>query len=162
MDDYGVAICLIDALPNKHSARKFALMYPAKAWLVYYNESQKEFIRWKKDRDTKEYRVVVNKMESLDRMAGRFREHQIILPRLSQKVDLLIRHLCNWAKDKEEDSHGTVKWVYKKLGADHLTMATNYAMLGVDKLSTGSLAEPDPDKVKKGRPITYGIMGEKF
>ena len=162
MDDYGVAICLIDAMPNKHSARKFALMYPAKAWLVYYNESQKEFIRWKKDTEKREYRVVVNKMESLDRMASRFVNHQVILPRLSQKVDLFIRHMTNWAKDKEEDSHGAVKWVYKKLGEDHLTMATNYAMLGVDKLSTGSLAETDPGKRRKNKPITYGVMKEQF
>lgn len=160
MDDYGVAICLIDALPNKHSARKFALMYPAKAWLVYYNENQKEFIRWKKDKDNKEYRVVVNKMESLDRMSMKFKNHEVILPRLSEKIDLFIRHMTNWAKDKEEKPDGRVVWVYKKLGADHLTMASNYAMLGIDKLSTGSLAEPRPSR--KSRPITYGILEQQF
>jgi hypothetical protein len=163
MDDYGVTFCLIDALPNKHSARKFALMYPAKVWLVYYNENQKEFIKWYKETEKKEYRVVVAKMESIDRMADKFKNHQVVLPRLSQQVDLFIRHMCNWAKDKEEKTDGRVVWTYKKLGADHLTMASNYAMLGLDKLSTGSLAEPRAEDIqKKDKPITAGIMDKSF
>lgn len=163
METYQVTFCLIDALPNKHSARKFQSQYIGKVWLVYYNDNQKEFIKWYQDDETKEYRVVVNKMESLDRMAGKFNNHEIVLPRLSQEVDLLIRHLCNWAKDKEEKPDGRVVWVYKKLGADHLTMATNYAMLGIDKLSTGSLAEPKSEDVKKSdRPITHGLMTQQF
>ena len=130
MDKYGVTFCIIDALPNKHSARKFALMYQAKVWLVYYNDNQKELAKWYKDPDTKEYRITVAKMESVDRMVDKFINHQVILPRLSEKVDLFIRHLCNWAKNKEEKPDGRVVWVYEKLGADHLTMASNYAMLG--------------------------------
>ena len=163
MEKYQVILCLIDALPNKHSARKFQSQFLGKVWLVYYNDNQKEFIKWYKDQETKEYRVIVNKMESLDRMAGKFRNHEMVLPRLSQEVDLFIRHLCNWAKDKEEKPDGRVVWVYKKLGADHLTMATNYAMLGIDKLSTGSLAEPRKEDIPKSdRPITAGILSKKF
>jgi hypothetical protein len=163
MDAYGVTFCLIDALPNKHSARKFALMYQAKVWLVYYNENQKEFIKWYRDPESKEYRVIVAKMESIDRMADKFVTHQVVLPRLTQDVDLFIRHLCNWAKDKEEKTDGRVVWVYKKLGADHLAMASNYAMLGIDKLSTGSLAEPKPEDIpQKDKPITAGILDTKF
>lgn len=163
MDTYGVTFCMIDALPNKHSARKFALMYKGKVWLVYYSDRQKEFIKWTKDTEKKEYRVVVNKMESLDRMADKFIARLVVLPRLSQEIDLYIRHLCNWAKNKEEKPDGRVVWVYKKLGADHLTMATNYAMLGVDRLSTGSLAEPKAEDIpKKDRPITHGVLDKKF
>ncbi|MCK5019125.1 MAG: phage terminase large subunit family protein [Candidatus Peribacteraceae bacterium] len=163
MDDFGVVFCMIDALPNKASAKRLAKQYPGKVWLVYYNERQKEFIKWKKDIEKKERWIVVHKMESLDAMADRFTSHNVILPRLSQPVDVLIRHLCNWAKDKEEDSHGVVRWVYKKLGADHLTMASNYAMLGIDRLSTGSLAEPDPKDIPaKRKPIAAGILEEEF
>jgi hypothetical protein len=163
MDAYGVVFCVIDALPNKHSARKFANMYPAKVWLAYYNDNQKEFVKWYQDEESREYRVIVSKMESIDRMADRFAQHTIVLPRLSQGIDMLIRHLCNWAKDKEEKPDGRIVWVYKKLGADHLTMATNYAMLGLDKISTGSLAEPKPDDVKKAdRPITSDVLSKSF
>ena len=163
MDTYGVTFCLIDALPNKHSARKFALMYPAKVWLVYYNENQKEFIKWYRDPESKEYRVITAKMESVDRMADKFVNHLVVLPRLSQELDLFIRHLCNWAKDKEEKPDGRVVWVYKKLGEDHLTMASNYAMLGIDKLSTGSLAEPKAEDIPaKEKPITAGVLEKQF
>ena len=163
IDTYGVKFCMLDALPNKHSARKLSLQYPAKVWLIYYNVNQKERIKWYKDREKKEYRVVANKMETIDRMADVFKEREVILPRLSQPVDLLIRHLCNWAKDKEEKPDGRVVWVYKKLGADHLTMACNYAMMGIDKLSTGSLAEPEgKDVSRKHRPITYGVLDMEF
>ena len=102
-------------------------------------------------------------MESVDRLADRFRNHIIVLPGLSQEVDLFIRHLCNWAKDKEEKPDGRVVWVYKKLGADHLTMAANYAMLGLDKLSTGSLAEPKTEDIKASdKPITFGVLDKSF
>ena len=163
IDTYGVKFCMLDALPNKHSARKLSLQYPAKVWLIYYNVNQKERVKWYKDREKKEYRVIASKIETLDRMADMFKSRDVIFPRLSQPVDLLIRHLCNWAKDKEEKPDGRVVWVYKKLGADHLTMACNYAMMGIDKLSTGSLAEPEArDVPKKDRPITYGVMDMEF
>ena len=102
-------------------------------------------------------------MESVDRMADKFVNHLVVLPRLSQDLDLFIRHLCNWAKDKEEKPDGRVVWVYKKLGEDHLTMASNYAMLGIDRLSTGSLAEPKAEDIPaKDKPITAGILEKKF
>jgi len=163
MEKYGVTICVIDALPNKHSARKFALLYLSKIWLAYYNDSQKETIVWHKDFEKKEYHVVAAKMETMDRLADKFRNGLIILPKLSQDLDLYIRHMCNWAKDKEEKPDGRVVWVYKKLGEDHLTMATNYAMLGIERLSTGSLAEPKADDIpKRDKPITSGVMDMKF
>ena len=162
MDKYGVTYCPIDALPNKHSARKFALKYPGKVWLVYYNAQQKEPVKWYKDEDTKEYRIIANKIDTLDNMSGKFKEHQIILPQLNQELDEFIRHMCNWAKDKEEKPDGRVVWVYKKLGADHLTMASNYAMLAIDKISTGSLAETKDDAPRSEKPITAGILDVKF
>lgn len=163
IDAYGVRFCLIDAMPYKNTARKLSAMYPAKVWLVYYSSSQKEAVKWYKDSEKKEYRVIANKMDTLDSMADKFVTGDAVLPRLSSEVDLLIRHLCNWAKDKEEKADGRVVWVYKKLGSDHLTMATNYAMLGLDRLSTGSLAEPDAKDIpKKDRPITSGIMDKVF
>jgi len=161
MDKYGVVFCMIDALPNKHSARKFALMYPAKVWLVYYNVNQKETVKWHKDSEKKEYRIVAHKIETFDSMADRFRNHTLVLPKLSALIDQYIRQMCNWAKDKEEKPDGRVVWVYKKLGADHYTNATNYAMLGIDKLSTGSLFEKGVPSKKK-RTITSGILEEKF
>ena len=163
MENYGVIYCMIDALPNKHSARKFALMYPAKVYLIYYNVNQKEISKWYKDREKKEYRVIANKMETIDRMADKFKNHEIILPRLTQQIDAYIRQMCNWAKDKEEKPDGRVVWVYKKLGADHFTMATNYAMLGIDKLPTGFLTEPRADDIpKKDKPLTYGVLTREF
>ena len=163
MDKYGVSICLIDALPNKHSARRFTLRYPAKAWLVYYNENQKEFINWKKDTEKREYRVIVNKIESFDNMAQKHKDLNVILPHLDSELDQYIRQMTNWAKDKEEDSRGVVKFVYKKLGADHFANASNYAILGVDKLSTGSLAKHQSEALsKESKPITAGILSTKF
>jgi hypothetical protein len=163
MDAFGVVFCMIDALPNKHSARKFASMYMGKVWLVYYNVNQKEIAKWYKDEDENEYRIIAHKMETLDNMTEKFTGHRAILPKLTSELDAYIRQMCNWAKDKEEKPDGRVVWVYKKLGADHFAMATNYAMLGVDKLSTGSLAEPKAEDIpKRDKPITAGILDTKF
>ena len=163
IDKFGVIFCMVDALPNKHSVRRLQKMYPAKVWMCYYNNNQKERISWKKDREKGEFWVVADKIETMDEMATRFINREIILPRLDAKLNTYISHLTNWAKDKEEKSDGRVEWVYKKLGADHYTMATNYAMLGINKLSTGSLAEPYPEDVpERNRNITSGIMDREF
>jgi hypothetical protein len=163
MDKYGVIFCMIDALPNKHSVRDLQRRYPGKVWMCYYSSSQKEFVKWKKDREDKEWRVITNKIESLDRMASKFQNREIVLPKLDARLNRYISHMTNWAKDKEEKRGGRIEWVYKKLGADHFTMATNYAMLGIDKLSTGSLAEPEKEDIpKRDKPITSGIMDMNF
>jgi len=163
MEQYGVVFCLVDALPNKHSARTFMMQFLGKVYLVYYNNNQKEITKWYRDEETKEYRVIADKMETLDKMASYFQNRRAILPRLSSMLDLFIRHMCNWAKDKVEKPDGRVVFEYKKLGADHFTMASNYAMMAVEKISTGSLAEPKKADIPRDkRPITSGILNEEF
>jgi len=163
MDRYEVVFCVIDALPNKHSARTFMNQYLGRVYLAYYNVNQKELIKWYRDEKSKEYRVVADKIETLDKMSQRFVDHRVVLPRLSPILDQYIRQLCNWAKDRVEKSDGRVVFEYKKIGEEHFTMATNYAMMAVEKVSTGFLAEPKKGYIpKKDRPITSGIMDEEF
>ena len=163
MDRYQVVSCVIDAGPNKHSARRFALQYPGKVWLCYYSENQKEELKWKDNPDVKEWSVTAHKTETLDAVAARILNHQIILPKITQIVDDYIRQMCNIAKDMVTKPDGTVVWRYKAVGPDHFAQATNYASIALSRGgAVGSFEgiwEPTPDAY---RPITAGLLKKIF
>jgi len=162
MDRYQVASCVIDALPNKHSARRFALQFPGRVWLCYYNDSQKEKIVWKEDIEKKEYRVVVQRTETLDLLADEIKSKNVILPKLTQVIDEFMRHLCSLAKEKVEKPDGTIVWKYLATGPDHFAHSANYGMIALSRATAGSLAEMDNKPRKGNRPITAGLMDRKF
>lgn len=162
MDRYQVISCVIDALPNKHSARKFAMQYPGRVWLCYYNDNQKERIKWVEDREKKEYRVTVQRTETLDSMADRVVRHQIILPKITQTIDNYIRQMCNIAKERIEKPDGTIVWRYLAVGPDHYAQATNYGMIALSRATAGSLADTYKPTPKSFRPITAGALDMRF
>ena len=162
MDNYHVVSCVIDAMPNKHSARRFAAQYPGRVWLCYYSETQKEKIKWTEDREKKEFRVVAQRTETLDSMGDRVVNHQVILPKITQVIDEYIRHLCNIAKDRIEKPDGTIVWRYLAVGPDHFAHATNYGMIALSRATAGSLADTYKKTPKRYRPITGGLMNREF
>lgn len=162
MDNYHVVSCVIDAMPNKHSARRFAYQYPGRVWLCYYSDTQKEPLKWTEDDEKKEWRVVAQRTESLDSWGEAVRSHSIVLPKLTQIVDVFIRHSCNLAKDKVEKPDGTVVWRYLAVGPDHFAHASNYGMMALSRAPIGSLAETSKRTRKKDRPITAGLMDRPF
>ena len=162
MDSYKVTSCVIDALPNKHSARDFALQYPGRVWLCYYSDTQKKHVVWTEDEEKKEYSVTANRTETLDFLTDEYKRHNIILPKLTNDLEVFIKHHTALVKEKVENEDGTYVYRYMNSGADHFAHSANYAMLALSRAVAGSLAEMD-NKPKKGyRPITGGIMSRKF
>ena len=162
MDKYHVISCVIDAMPNKHSARRFALQFPGRVWLCYYSDSQKEIIKWKEDADTKEYSVTTHRTETFDKLADEIRSKNTVLPKLTQVVDEFMRHCCALAKEKVERPDGTIVWKYLATGPDHFAHSANYAMIAWSRATSGSLAEMDNRPRKRDRPITAGLMEQRF
>jgi hypothetical protein len=162
MDKYGVISCVIDALPNKHSARTFQLQYPGKVWLCYYNDSQKEKIVWKEDIEKKEYHVVVQRTETLDLLADEYKVKNIILPKLTNDLETFIRHHCALAKEKVDKPDGTYVFNYMSTGADHFAHSSNYGMIACSRAVAGSLADTINKPTKDNRPITSGMLDMRF
>jgi len=159
---FGVISCVIDAMPNKHSARRFQLMFPGKVWLCYYNDTQKEHIVWKEDKEKKEYHVVVHRTETLDVLADEYKIKNIVLPKLTNDVEEFIRHHCALAKEKVEKPDGSYAFNYIATGADHYAHSANYGMIAVSRAVAGSLADVVNKPTKDNKPITGGLLDVRF
>jgi hypothetical protein len=162
MNRYEVISCVIDALPNKHSARTFQLQFPGKVWLCYYNDAQKEKIIWKEDKEKREYHVVAQRTESLDILADEYKIKNIVLPKLTNDLETFIRHHCALAKEKVEKPDGTYIFNYMATGADHFAHASNYGMIAMSRAVAGSLAEVVNKPTKDNKPITGGLLDVRF
>jgi len=162
MDKFHVISCVIDALPNKHSARDFAKQFPGKVWLCYYSDSQKKNIVWTEDEETGEYRVVVHRTENFDLLSSEYKCKDIILPKLTKILETFIAHHTALVKEKVEKPDGTYTFVYSSTGDDHFAHSANYGMLAMSRAVAGSLAEMDNKPKKKNRPITGGLLTRKF
>lgn len=162
MVKYRVVSCVIDAMPNKHSARRFANQFPGKVWLCYYNDNQKEKIVWKEDRDKREWRVVAHRTETLDTLADEVQSKRVVLPKLNQDLETFMRHLCALAKEKIDKPDGTYVFNYMATGEDHFAHASNYGMIALSRATAGSLAEIDNKPKERDKPITAGLLDYSF
>lgn len=162
MVNYGVISCVIDALPNKHSARRFQLQFPGKVWLCYYNDSQKEHIKWHENVEEKEYHVTVHRTEVFDLLTDEYKSKNVVLPKLTEDIETFIRHHCALAKEKVEKPDGTYVFSYIATGADHFAHSANYGMIALSRAVAGSLAEVSNKPTKDNKPITSGLLDERF
>jgi hypothetical protein len=123
MDNFNVARCVVDALPETRNARAFAEKFKSMVYLNYYNHRQKGSYAW----NEKEFIVSCNRTESLDASHREITNQEIILPRISDIVEEFATHMHNVAKKLEEDEEtGSKRYVYIKLGSDHFRHAFNY------------------------------------
>ena len=77
MRRFNVTTCVIDALPEVHATRDFAVRHRGRVWMNYFVEHQKGAVDW----NWREMIVRENRTEALDRSRRVIREKQIILPR---------------------------------------------------------------------------------
>ena len=130
MNQFDVQRCVIDALPNKNSARRLARDFPGRVYLCYYSDVQKDDIKW----DKALRKVVVNRTESLDHALQKIIDREIIFPRMTEELNLLFEHLCNFSRDKREDKHGQPVETWIHIGDDHLGHANNYDQIAFDSV----------------------------
>lgn len=139
MATYDVDLCVIDGLPNQHSARDFSEKHAGRVFLCYYNDNQKGNAIWKvPDGGKGDYMVTVNRTEALDAMYEEIQIKDLILP--SQYADETRReltdNLCNLARITEEDEDTGQRTSYwKKLGSEHYAHANSYSVLAQSRFS---------------------------
>ena len=129
---YGVSRCVIDGLPNQHSARELARDLPGTVSLCYYAEGRRAEAGSGPSRDS----LSVDRTEALDRMVCGVKRGEIALPsRLGPEVEELMRHLVALAKvQREDDQTGRPSVRYIRTGPDHYAHALTYALLARDTL----------------------------
>jgi hypothetical protein len=123
MNRFKVMRCVVDALPNTRAARAFAERFPGRVFMNYYSEYQKGCYKW----NEKDMTVYSNRTESLDTSHRDITELNILLPRRSDIIQTFAEQLHNVAKRLEtDDETGSQRYVYLRLGPDHLRHAYNY------------------------------------
>jgi hypothetical protein len=127
-----VAMCVIDGLPNQHSARDMARGLPGRVAMCYYAESRRTEPDLRATKDT----VVVDRTESLDRMVTDMQLGRVALPsRLDGDTEEMIRHLTALAKvHKEDERTGERTARYIRTGPDHYAHALSYALVASDRV----------------------------
>lgn len=126
MDNFNVSKCVVDALPETRNARTFAEQHRGKVFLNYYNQHQKGSYAWNEE----ELIVQCNRTESLDASHREILDGTLILPKKCGIMNDFAKHLHNVAKKVEEDeSTGSKRYIYVKLGVDHFRHALNYEVM---------------------------------
>ena len=147
MNRFGIHKCIIDAMPNKHSAKTFASKFPNRVAIQYFGSRV-----FKQDKESLENRISidtvhVDRTDSLDSMQDRMEGGYLQLPARSkcegqglQKVEDARRHLKALVSRVEENHYGQLKRVYVsgKGVENHLAMAMNSACIAAFELGLQS------------------------
>ena len=132
MKAFNVACCVVDALPETRNAKAFAARFPEKVFLNYYIESRKGDYAWNEE----EFIVQENRTESLDESHTWIMDKEVILPASGiPEVEEFIKHCHSVAKKLiADETKGTKRYIYIKLGPDHFRHSFNYACIAVTRV----------------------------
>lgn len=135
MQRFGVRYCVIDAMPNKHSAKSFAARHHGRVSIQYFAGKQ-----LKTNEELFENRMVIptvtlDRTDSLDGLIDKMEGGLIVLPDRSKcdsshltTINDVRRHLKNLVAKQEQSAGGIVKRVYLRGGIEnHYGMALNSA-----------------------------------
>lgn len=131
----GARCVVMDALPNKATAKDVARSLDIPVYLQYFKGDTLR--RGEEGEDDAVVNTVgVDRTESLDETCELIRTAKMALPRMNQLApedsatnDTFRAHLKMLVKDVEEDSKGIKRWVYKTNVANHFGMALNSARI---------------------------------
>ena len=90
MKRFKVTRCVIDALPDIHATRQFAVRHRGVVFMNYFNDAQKGSAKW----DREQHMVQVNRTEALDSAKKGIRDKAVILPRRVPLIDTFAQHLA--------------------------------------------------------------------
>jgi hypothetical protein len=129
---YHVRFAVLDALPETHKVREFALDEEYPVYLNFYQDTISGE-QWNDNTGI----VKVNRTEICDRSHQLFDTVGIVeIPRRCKEVEVYAKQMCNIVKvPRDEPLNGKKVFRYKKLGADHYRHATNYFIMACFHLS---------------------------
>lgn len=116
---------------NSYLLKKF----PRKVFSCYYNPSEEKSRTFNPVWSEALSKVLVDRTMSLKNMCRALKEREVGFPAMSQKVDLLMRHVKALVPMKEEIDGELVETV-SHTGPDHLAHSLSYSLIGFEKLET--------------------------
>lgn len=123
---FNVFRCVIDGLPETHATREFAKGHRARAFMSFFEGSQRGGPAW----DYPKQMVKMNRTDALDLSRTVVREGDVLLPRRTKLIEEFAEHLSSDAKVLKEDPEtGVQRYRYIKTGTNHFSLAFTYAML---------------------------------
>lgn len=130
---YGIRFGIMDAMPNKHTAKNIAQTFKGKLFLSYYQtgmaaKEKFDLVKW----DLPNQVVHIQRTESLDNLIESLDKGQWVLPRLCENVNLLIKHIKNVTVNYVNRFGLTAK-VYQHNGPDDFFHALNFLNLAFEK-----------------------------
>jgi hypothetical protein len=146
MNQFGVRFCVIDALPNKHSAKLFAAKYPGRVAIQYFQGREYKTSFELFENKINVMAVQVDRTSSIDSMIDRFEAGRIVIPSrtrvtgtAAQSLEDFRRHCKNLVAKIEETPSGMLKKTYLSGRVEnHLGMALNSAIIAGYELGMGS------------------------
>lgn len=140
MKRFGVVKCVCDGLPNQHSGRAFADRHKGKVYLSFYRAHRKGRYAW----NERDLTVEVDRTESLDASHNELLHGQVILPRQCDLMETFADHCHATAKKLEEDeTTGSKRYIYVKLGVDHFRHAGNLECISRGSMRGGYFGDSD-------------------
>jgi hypothetical protein len=144
--EYRPKCTVVDALPNKDKAKELRDKFPGKVFMVYYKTNQMAEVKRTSDsnefqevKDKDQYAFSVEMTESLDKTAAEWVEGKAWLYGSPDSINnprspeaLFAEHMTNLKRDEEEDKHGNMVGIWRKVGPDHFRHADNYARIALD------------------------------
>lgn len=126
MADYDVRACVIDGLPNTHSARDFADAFQGRVFLCYYQRGARGSAVWNPAART----VAVDRTEALDAAVAAYARRGVRLPRDPIIEEHFKPQMGNLARRPLRDANGeAVGYEWVRRGPDHFRHADCYDQL---------------------------------
>ncbi len=156
---YGIKICVLDADPNRHSARDLQSKFPGRLLYADYSESK---VDWQTKKDPKtgvKASVVIGRSEGFDSLVESIKDREWQLPgfvgSLHPDTELIIDHVTALKRDVEERNtpSGTKEAaVWRELRPAHLAHAWLYlkTAIEVDQGKSFRSSIIGADKAKSG------------
>jgi len=124
---HNIKKAIIDAMPNKDSAKKLAKRFKGRVLIQYFKDRQKESDELAGLETIPVYEV--NRTDSLDDLIDAIKSGQVVIP--SRKagivIDIVRKHLMKLIKEKETNAAGQEVKRYKGKVENHFAMAMNSA-----------------------------------
>ncbi len=164
IEQYDVSTCVIDGLPNKHSAKQVRDKYPGRVYLAYYTDAAQGL--WNPRNPEKEpYSIVINNLDALDNTAAEWVSGKAGLIRSNLTTPLIetwIDHMLGMKRAEIEDKRGQNVPRWLKVAADHYRHADLYHYIAVKVGAFGSGEDFEVGGNSISVSTDFGVFGTLF
>lgn len=143
ISSFNPTMCVLDALPNTHTARDILNSFKGKVHIAFYNNQ--EGLWNPRNPDKSPYEILINRTDAMDNttadwVAGRVKiSNQIERYLIEEFSD----HMENVKRDIDTDKHGQNIPVWKAVGPDHYRHADLYNYIAFNIVPGGGIVKKD-------------------